>query len=115
MHDDEVVEVYIAADTAQAHFLRNMLADAGIDARVIGGTVSSSLGLPAGVESAPSVLVHKSEEPLARELLTEWEKVHRQPHPETEPGAGWQCPTCGELVEDDFELCWSCQTPRKPS
>ena len=114
MPDNDVVEVYIAADAPQAHFLKNMLVDAGINAEVIGGTVSSSLGLPAGVEAAPSVLVNRNDEAKAREILAEWEKVHRRPHPEEEPRAVWQCPTCGETVDDEYELCWSCQTPRKP-
>jgi hypothetical protein len=114
MHADDVVEVYIAADAPQAYFLRNMLVDAGITAEVLGGTVTSSLGLPAGVEAAPSVLVHKADEARARELLTEWEKLHRQPHRDDEPRPAWKCPTCGELVDQDYELCWNCQTPRVP-
>jgi hypothetical protein len=114
MPNDEVVEVYIATDAPQAYFLRNMLVDAGINAQVIGGTVSSSLGLPAGVESAPSVLVHRNDEAKARAILDEWEKRHRQPHPDDEVRPAWRCPTCGELVDDDYDLCWSCQTPRKP-
>ena len=24
----------------------------------------------------------------------------------------WPCPRCGEQVEDDFDLCWSCGTAR---
>ncbi len=24
----------------------------------------------------------------------------------------WACPKCGESVEDDFEVCWSCGTNR---
>jgi rubrerythrin len=115
MHEDDVVEVYIAADTPEAHFLRNMLIDAGINAEVLGGMISSSLGLPAGVESAPSVVVHKADEARAREILTEWEMERRRPHPEEEPRPAWKCPNCGELVDDDYELCWNCQTPRVPS
>ena len=114
MHHDDIVEVYIAADGPEAHFLRNMLIDAGINAEVLGGTVSSSLGLPAGVESAPSVLVNKADEVRAREILSEWEKQHRRSHPENEPRPAWKCPTCSELVDDDYELCWNCQTPRVP-
>ncbi len=115
MSEDDIVEVYIAADGPEAHFLRNMLIDAGINAEVLGGTVSSSLGLPAGVEAAPSVLVHKADEARAREILTEWEKQHRKPHPDDEPRRAWKCPNCSELVDEEYELCWNCQTPRVPS
>lgn len=114
MSDDDVVEVYLAADTPQAHFLRNLLAEAGIDAEVIGGTISSSLGLPAGIEAAPSVLVRKADEARARELLTEFEKIHAQPHPDAEPAPAWKCSACNEMVDDDFDVCWNCQNPRVP-
>jgi hypothetical protein len=33
MSDDEIVEVYLAANAPQAYFLRNMLADVGIERR----------------------------------------------------------------------------------
>jgi hypothetical protein len=114
MDEDDVVEVYLAIDTPQAHFLRNMLGDAGIDARVVGGTVSSSLGLPQGIESSPAVLVHKADEARARALLDEFEKRNARPHRDDEPRPAWKCPACGELVDADFELCWNCQNPRTP-
>jgi hypothetical protein len=114
MEGDEVVEVYLATDSPQAHFVRNLLVDAGIDARVVGGTVSSSLGLPQGIESAPAVLVHKADEARARALVDDFEKRNLQPHSDDEPRQAWKCPSCGELVDADFELCWNCQNPRTP-
>ncbi len=24
----------------------------------------------------------------------------------------WRCPSCGEDVEDDFNVCWNCQRPK---
>jgi hypothetical protein len=114
MDDDDVVEVYLAVDTPQAHFLRNLLADAGIDAQVVGGTVSSSLGLPQGIESAPTVLVHRADEVRARTLVDEFEKLNARPHSDNEPRPAWKCPACGDLVDADFELFWNCQNPRTP-
>lgn len=114
-NDAELVEVYSAADIAEAHFLQSMLEDAGIKARVVGDTLS---GLPPlGEVVAPRVWVFQSDEAVAKELLVEFERVHRRPHLDAEddrPAETWTCPTCGEAVEADFELCWNCQTPRKP-
>jgi len=101
MEDDDVVEVYLAVDTPQAHFLRNMLGDAGIDARVVGGTISSSLGLPQGIESAPAVLVHKADEARARALVDEFENATRDRiattsrgrHGNARPAVNWSTPT----------------------
>lgn len=108
----ELIEVYSAADIAEAHFLQSMLEDAGIKARVVGDTLS---GLPPlGEMIAPRVWVFQPDEACARELLAEYERVHRRPHPDDDrPAETWKCPTCGEAVEADFDLCWNCQTPRK--
>jgi predicted nucleic-acid-binding Zn-ribbon protein len=27
----------------------------------------------------------------------------------------WKCPTCGEEVEDDFNICWNCQSGKDGS
>lgn len=110
--DAELVEVYSAADIAEAHFLQSMLEDAGIKARVVGDTLSGMI--PPGEETAPRVWVFQPDEAVAKELLAEYERVHRRPHPDDDvPAETWKCPTCGEAVEADFELCWNCQTPRK--
>lgn len=109
MHDDEIVEVYSAQDLGQAHFLRDMLADQGIEARVVAET---GLGLPPLGESAPCVWVHRADEARARELLADWEKSHARLRPGEDPRPAWKCPACGELVEQDFDVCWNCQTPR---
>ena len=113
MHEDEIVQVYSAADASQAHFLCNMLADAGIEARIV-GEVASTLGIPAGDEAAPCLWVHRRDEKTARQLLTKWEHIHAKPHPEKESRPQWRCAACGAKVDDNFELCWNCQNPREP-
>jgi rubrerythrin len=114
MHDDDIVDVYAAADLGQAHFLQEMLANAEIEARVVGDSISTGLGYPPVDKFAPRLWVRRADEARARELLAEFEKIHARPHPDDEPRAAWKCSACGELVEDDFELCWNCQNPRQP-
>ncbi len=113
MHDDDIVEVYSAGDIGQAYFLRDMLANEGIEARVVGDRIATGLGLPPVGESAPCLWVRRDDEARARELLAQWEQVHARPHPdEAVPRPAWKCPSCGELVEEDFDLCWNCQAPK---
>jgi hypothetical protein len=114
--DDDIVEVYSAADITEAAFLRDLLEEAGIRTRVVGDSLQTAVGLlPPGEETAPRLWVFRADEGKAREMLADYERVHRRPHPDDDPPAeSWQCPTCGETVETDFELCWNCQTPRKP-
>ena len=95
--DAELVEVYSAADIAEAHFLQSMLENAGIKARVVGDTLSGMV--PVGEENAPRVWVFQPDEAVARELLAEYERVHRRWHPDDDrPPETWTCPTCGEAT-----------------
>ena len=116
MHDDEIVEVYSVGDLGQAYFLRDLLADHGIEARVVGDRITTGLGFPPVGESAPCIWVHRRDELPARQFLAEWEKNNAKPHPDEDaPRPAWKCPACGELVEQDFEICWNCQTSRPPA
>jgi hypothetical protein len=72
MADDAPVEVYLAENSLQAHFLRNMLADAGISASVIGDM--STLGARPGEESGPVLWVRHSDHANARKILEEWDR-----------------------------------------
>lgn len=110
---DDIVDIYSAADLTEAYFLRDMLEQAGIATRVVGDTLTGML--PPGEETAPRLWVFRGDEARARTLLEQFEKQHQRPHPDDDrPAATWQCPTCGEQVDSEFELCWNCQTPRKP-
>ncbi len=114
MLDDDVVEVYVAADLGEVYFLRELLENAGIEARVVGDTVAA-LGLPAGNAAAPRLWVHRADEAKSRELLAEFENVHSKPHPDPHPLPAWKCPACSESVDAEMDLCWNCQTPRPVS
>ena len=72
MADDEPVEAYLAESSHQAHFLWNMLADAGILARVIGDI--STLGIRPGEESGPVLWVRRSDCGKARQVLEDWDR-----------------------------------------
>jgi hypothetical protein len=59
--------------------------------------------------------VLEADAPRARQLMKDYEASHARPHPDEDvPEETWTCPSCGEQVEADFDLCWNCQTPRKP-
>lgn len=109
---EDIVEVYSAADLGEAYFLRDRLEEAGIAARVVGDTLTGMI--PLGEETAPRVWVFRRDETRAREFIAEYEQGHRRPHADDQPAEMWRCPNCGEEVETDLDLCWNCQTPRKP-
>ncbi|MFN0053371.1 MAG: DUF2007 domain-containing protein [Planctomycetales bacterium] len=111
--DDDIVEVYSAGNVAEAQFLCDLLEEAGIRARSVGGLLANLP--PLGEDTMPRVWVFRADEDRARELIDEYERVHSAPHSDQDtPAATWTCPTCGQDVDADFELCWNCQTPNKP-
>ena len=65
------------------------------------GGVIGHIDLPQG-----SIWVNKSDESRARELL---ENIKDEPI-STER---WTCPSCGEVLEPQFEVCWNCGAARE--
>jgi Putative prokaryotic signal transducing protein len=96
-------KVYTAANPIQAHVLRGALEAAGIDAVVRGEYLFNARGeAPVTIETLPSVWILRDEdladaEPIVRALDA----------PVTGPIDTWRC-RCGELVEGQFDTCWSC-------
>jgi len=110
MHDEQIVEVYQSADSVEAHMLRNMLADARVESRLLGEPLNM-VGPPASLQSAV-LWVRRQDANIARQLLADSKRIRSQSHSETQSAATWKCTSCGEMIEDGFDLCWNCQTPR---
>jgi len=112
----DLVQVYIARDSMEAHFLRGVLAEEGIAATVMGENLATARGrLPMTPDTLPSVWVAHDEAPRASQIVEGFVATSRDADAGNAPAASkakWTCPTCGELVEPQFTDCWNCQTPR---
>ena len=75
MHDSQTIEIYAAADAAEAHLVRMHLEEEGIMARVVGGALEVG-GFPVG-SATPRVWVQAADEIRARTLIAEWDAHHR--------------------------------------
>ena len=112
-----VIELYVAADAREAHYVSMVLKESGIEARVVGETPQAVDRVwPEAVEVAqggsPRVWIHKRDEARARRIVAEWEEQRRS---ETGPARpSWECARCGEDVEGHFDICWNCQSPKGP-
>lgn len=98
MHDSELVEIYAAADAAEAHLVRMRLEDEGIAARVVGDALEVG-SFPVG-NATPRVWVHSADEARARLLMVDLE-AHRRAHaadPDDEEGAD------PDDADDDFDV-----------
>lgn len=105
-------DVYAARDEIDATLVQAMLAEAGIDSQVVGGTLQGGAGeLPMGWSVAPRVWVTAVNAANARTLIRAMEKSRRE---ESENDEVWMCVECDEEVTVSFEICWNCQSPRVP-
>ena len=65
------------------------------------GGVIGHIDLPQG-----SIWVNKSDESRAEDILKDIKD-------EPSSGERWTCPSCGEVLEPQFEVCWNCGAARE--
>ncbi len=86
---NELISVYEAANVTEAHFVKNMLIDEGIEASV--SEENEPLALPI---AAPDVLIFAAKTKRARAIIDKYdeEQEARADRPD------WKCPACGATV-----------------
>jgi hypothetical protein len=86
---------------------QNLLEAAGIRAELRNTWLAGAMGDIPLRESAPQVwLIDDEMESQA------WAVLRAAANPE--PGPRWQCLSCGEWHEAQFNSCWQCGAPRQP-
>ncbi|MCE5267611.1 MAG: DUF2007 domain-containing protein [Planctomycetaceae bacterium] len=99
---EEIVELCSAGNVTEADSICEVLADASIQAQVVGDILGTAGGgLPLGETIAPRVWVHKGDLVRAREIVERWREECESGErdlPETEPAA-----TDEEPVEEDLK------------
>jgi len=103
---ENFVRVYRAAHATEAHVVRGLLEQHGIDVRLVGEGLSSGFGeLPAEVVEV-EIQVSADSCQLARQLIDEYEV---RPAAAGDATGEWRCTVCGEDNPATFGVCWSCQ------
>lgn len=97
---ENLVSVYQGANVTEAHLVRNLLLEEGIEAHVSEQNEPLS-GLPI---AAPDVLVHLKDQPQAAEIIAAYEegRFERAARPD------WKCPSCGLTVLGLHDQCDNC-------
>jgi hypothetical protein len=91
--------VFASGLPGDAELARSLLANYGIDARVV-GVGAGALG---EAFAPPAVwVVRDDDEQRAIALIMQ----HRDPPPSE--GPNWQCAVCGEENQGGFPTCWNC-------
>jgi hypothetical protein len=120
--------IYIAANVQQAHLLRNLLAEAGIDSFVSNETLNGvhfvpsdwlirAAGGPGFAPTAPKLVVHEDDAEEAREILLEAESTllaggaaPELVQLEAETGEEQAWPICPHCARPRLATCPVCKT-----
>ena len=103
---DDLITVYQGENVTEAHLVKNLLLDEGIDASV------AEENEPLALAITPSeVLVRRRDEARARAIIEEYdaEQIRRADRPD------WTCPKCGVVVIGAFDECDACGADRPGS
>jgi hypothetical protein len=95
-------KLYRAANLPDAHLLRGVLAQAGIEAHVLNENAQGGLGQLPFTEAWPEVWIAEERDlARAKEVVRVFEQA---------PAAAGalQCSGCGEENPSTFQLCWNC-------
>jgi len=106
---DKLVAVEKFFFTADAHLASALLKESGVTATVVGDQLATSLSW-LGTQ-ATEVMVHAKDVDRACEILAEAKFETEKPTYDrwsTDVPNGWCCPSCEEVNELHFEVCWSC-------
>jgi hypothetical protein len=97
-----MVRIYSAATLPDAHLVRGLLGQAGIEATVFNENLQGGLGEIPFTHAYPEVwIVDERDLHRAREVIRQIE----QPA----PGSGAAiCPRCREGSPGHFQVCWNC-------
>jgi hypothetical protein len=97
-----MVRIYSAATLPDAHLVRGLLGQAGIDARVFNENLQGGLGEIPFTHAYPEVwIVDERDLQKAREVIRQIERPV--------PGSGSMiCPRCHEVGPGHFQICWNC-------
>lgn len=97
-----MVKIYSAATLPDAHLVRGLLGQAGIDATVFNENLQGGLGEIPFTHAYPEVwIVDERDLQRAREVIRQIE----QPAPSS---GSVICPRCHECSPGHFQVCWNC-------
>ncbi len=104
--------VYTGRDEMDAHFVKGLLEQDGIEAVVSGAALEAAWStLPLSEKSLPGVSVPDGDEERALLIVRDYQQVDATNADEVAEDVlrpTWKCANCGEAVEEQFTECWHC-------
>ena len=97
--------IYKAANSYEAHFIKGLLNNFSIEAKLLGENLSIGVGeLPVEVLQV-DILVLKNQLNKAKNIITDYENNLSL----TKNKGNWECPLCKNINPSSFEICWNCK------
>jgi len=106
---EDLVTIGSFAVMVAAHAARARLEAAGIRAYLVGEEVANSLWHVGSALGGIKLQVAESDVERVKQLVEEEEGAEEQG---TGDGRPWRCRPCQEVVDGEFDVCWSCGLPR---
>ncbi len=110
---EKLITVF-AGPVSRVDLAKHILEVHGIDSFLrdeIAGTIVPWYADPGG-PGAVKLEVAESDADKALSLIKEMTTKEPKEQPKKSAGESWKCPSCGEVIEAQFNECWSCQTPK---
>jgi hypothetical protein len=111
MAQDDPVEVYTAREISEAQFVLNLLADADIEARIVGEPLGAAAGRLPQLDAMPRVWVRASDAERARSLIGQYQRQRLQKAGGAASESGAEkpfCYHCGQKVAWGESPCPEC-------
>lgn len=94
-------ELYQAKDRIEAQLLKDYLASYHIQTVVQGEYLSGATGELPAMQFPVLWVLEDRDLARANQLIDHFLALESEADP-------WECPTCGEVNEGQFHLCWNC-------
>ncbi|GEM_PF-904105 len=118
MRTEDHVEVYSAIDSFEAHLVRNLLIDEGVEAIVVGDAAEGTVGERSPFSTPPRVWVPPDDLDRSRPIIDRYQQwlIHRAEASQAEAAAVEStgepyCYHCGEPIAAGQTPCPSCGQP----
>ncbi len=104
-------KVYSNSDQAAIAIVRDLLAQQGIESKVLNENTAAVLGEIPFLHATPEVWVRDEDRAQALTIVERFESGETR---ESMARPAWTCPQCNEQIAGQFTECWNCVEPADP-
>ena len=104
-------KVYSNSDQAAIVIVRELLAQEGIESKVLNENTAAVLGEIPFLHAMPEVWVRQEDCEVAQTVVEQFESGETL---ESIARPAWTCPNCDEQIDGQFTECWNCAEADEP-